>query len=51
MTWPRAESWGTLNLDRQHAIVKALVDHVVVRPGTSGVVALDPARVEVVWRH
>lgn len=46
-----AESWGTLNLDRQHAIVKALVDHVVIRPGTAGVVALDPARVEVVWRH
>lgn len=44
-------SWSGLNLSRQHAIVAALVDHIVIRPGSPGARALDPARVDVVWRH
>ncbi|QWZ09106.1 recombinase family protein [Nocardioides panacis] len=44
-------TWGALNLDRQHAIVEALVDHVLIGPGTPGVARFDPARVSVVWRH
>lgn len=49
-----AATWGTLNLDRQHAIVKAVVEHIVISPGirgAQGVGAVDPARVDVVWRH
>jgi site-specific DNA recombinase len=44
-------SWGSLNLSRQHAIVKALVDHIVIGPGIPGTQRLDPARADVVWRH
>jgi hypothetical protein len=44
-------AWGTLNLDRQHAIVSALIDHAVIGPGSPGAQELDPARVSVVWRH
>ncbi|WKN47845.1 recombinase family protein [Nocardioides sp. Arc9.136] len=46
-----SRSWQSLNLSRQHAIVEALVDHVVIGPGTPGAQALDPGRVCVVWRH
>lgn len=42
--------WADLNLTRQAAIVAAVVDHVVIGPGTSGVQRLDPARVTPVWR-
>ena len=44
-------TWSGLNLDRQHAIVAALVDHVTIGPGTPGVTRFDPARVSVQWRH
>lgn len=42
--------WSSLNLTRQHAIVRALLDHAVVHPGTRGAHALDPARIVPVWR-
>ena len=42
--------WAELNLTRQVAIVKAVVDHVVIGPGQSGARTLDPDRVEIVWR-
>lgn len=42
--------WSSLNLTRQHAIVRALLDHAVVHPGTQGAHALDPARIVPVWR-
>jgi len=42
--------WSSLNLDRQTAIVRAVLDHAVVSPGTRGARALDPARVVPVWR-
>lgn len=43
-------SWNTLNLSRQHAIVGALVDHIVIGPGTPGARSLDRASVNIVWR-
>lgn len=46
-----ASAWGGLNLSRQVAIVKALVDHVVIGPGTTGAREFDRSRATVVWRH
>jgi len=42
--------WPGLNLDRQHAIVAAVLDHAVIAPGTPGARSLDPARVDPHWR-
>jgi hypothetical protein len=42
--------WGSLNLDRQSAVVRALVEHVVIAPGTPGARTLDIERVQPVWR-
>jgi len=42
--------WADLNLGRQHAIIKALVDHVVIGPGKGGAKTMDPGRVDIVWR-
>ncbi len=44
-------SWSTLNLSRQVAVVGALVDHILIGPGSPGSQALDPSRVHVEWRH
>lgn len=43
-------SWASLNLNRQAAIVRAVLDHAVIGPGTPGAQALDPGRVQPVWR-
>jgi site-specific DNA recombinase len=42
--------WATLNLDRQRAIVQAVVDHVVIKSATRNTNRLDPTRVEPIWR-
>jgi site-specific DNA recombinase len=42
--------WATLNLSRQHAIVRAILDHALIGPGVSGARSLDPGRVTPVWR-
>lgn len=42
--------WADLNLGRQAAIVKAIVDHVEIAPGIPGARSLDPSRVGIVWR-
>lgn len=42
-------SWSELNLDRQVAIVRAVLDHAVIGPGTPGSRSLDPARVQPKW--
>lgn len=42
--------WEQLGLDRRHAIVAAVLDHAVIAAGTPGAQALDPARVEPLWR-
>lgn len=45
------ERWEDLNLTRQTAIVRALIDHIVIRPATvPGNRALDPERVHAIWR-
>ena len=44
------DSWDTLNLTRQAAIVTAVLDHAVIGPGTAGARSLDPARVRPVWK-
>jgi site-specific DNA recombinase len=40
--------WAELNLTRQHAVVRAVLDHAVIEPAKSS--AFDPARVEPIWR-
>jgi hypothetical protein len=42
--------WHELNLTRQHAIVKAILDHAIIGPGTRGARHVDPARVDLHWR-
>lgn len=44
------ERWGALNLERQAAIVKAVLDYATVRPGTRGARSLDPSRLVPTWR-
>ena len=45
-------TWASLNLSRQHAIVAALIDHVVIGPGNArSPRPWTPSRVNVVWRH
>jgi site-specific DNA recombinase len=43
-------SWAELNLTRQAAIVRAVLDHAVIAPGVLGARTLDPDRVQPVWR-
>ena len=42
--------WATLNLDRQRAIIKAVLEHVVIHPGQMGARFVDPQRAEPIWR-
>ena len=42
--------WPDLNLSRQVAIVRAIIDHIAIHPATPGIQRLDPARVDVRWR-
>jgi hypothetical protein len=42
--------WAALNLDRQHAIVRAVLDHAVIGPGIHGTRGVDPGRVDLQWR-
>jgi hypothetical protein len=44
------QQWDSLNLGRQHAIIAAVLDHAVISAGKAGARALDPARVQPVWR-
>jgi DNA invertase Pin-like site-specific DNA recombinase len=41
--------WSTLNLDRQAAIIRTVVDHIVILPGTNGARSLDINRVQPHW--
>jgi hypothetical protein len=44
------QQWHDLNLDRQRAIVKALVDHIEILPGIPGARSVAVERVRPVWR-
>lgn len=46
-----SRKWANLNLDRQAAIVRAILDHARVTPGVIGARFVDPDRVEPVWRR
>jgi site-specific DNA recombinase len=43
-------TWDSLNLDRQTAIIRAVLDHTVIAPGVLGARSLDRERVRPVWR-
>nr|WP_231134577.1 recombinase family protein [Motilibacter deserti] len=42
--------WAELNLDRQRAIVAAVLDHAIIAPGTRGAQSLDINRITPRWR-
>lgn len=42
--------WAGLNLDRQHSIVRAVLDHAVIAPGAVRGSKFDRTRVDPVWR-
>ena len=44
------ERWASLPLTRQHGIVAAVLDHVVVGPGRRGYNKFDPSPFSPVWR-
>lgn len=44
------EQWTVLGLDRRQAIIRAVLDHAVIRPGTAGARKLDINRVQPTWR-
>ena len=44
------ERWPTLPLTRQHAIIAAVLDHLLVSPGRRGYNRFDPGRFTPVWR-
>lgn len=44
------QQWSTLNLTRQAAIVRAVLDHVIIHPGSPAATKFDPNRAELVWR-
>jgi hypothetical protein len=41
--------WAGLDLARRRAIIKAVLDHVVVGPGRHGYNRFDPKRLDAVW--
>jgi len=44
------QRWGGLSMDRQREVIKLVLDHVIIRPGKSGVRKFQPDRVVPVWR-
>lgn len=44
------ETWLTMPLSRQAAIIAAVLDHAVIAPATPGRKTLDPSRVTFCWR-
>jgi site-specific DNA recombinase len=44
------EQWDELELGRQQAIIKSVLDHAVIAPGTPGARSLDINRVQPQWR-
>lgn len=45
------KQWESLNLDRQRAIVAAVLDHLDIGPAVQGRNSFDPKRVKPVWRR
>lgn len=42
--------WNSLNLERQSAIIKAVLDFATIKPGKHGAQSLDPSRIVPTWR-
>lgn len=42
--------WDDLGLDRCHAIIRTVIDHVVIKPGQPGARGLDMGRIDPIWR-
>jgi hypothetical protein len=42
--------WGNLDIGRKQAIIKSVLDHAVIAPGTPGARSLDINRVQPHWR-
>lgn len=42
--------WDDLGLDRCHAIIRTVIDHVVIKPGQPGARGLDMNRIDPIWR-
>ena len=42
--------WVTLDIERQRAVLKAVVEEVIVHPGARGRRSFDPSRMEIRWR-
>lgn len=42
--------WNGLDIDRQQAVIKSVLDHAVIAPGTPGARALDINRVQPTWK-
>jgi hypothetical protein len=45
------QQWASLNLDRQRAIVAAVLDHLIVHHAVRGRNRFDPDRLNPVWRR
>lgn len=45
------KAWPSLSIDRQRAIVAAVIDHIVLAPAVKGRNTFDPSLVKVVWRY
>ncbi len=44
------DAWADLPLTRQHAIIRLILDHLVVHPAVKGRITFDLNRFEPVWR-
>ena len=44
------DQWDGLDIDRQQAVIKSVLDHAVIAPGTPGSRSLDIGRVQPHWR-
>lgn len=43
--------WAEATFDQRHALLRAVLFHVVVKPAVRGRNRFDPARFELIWRH
>lgn len=43
--------WTEATFDQRHALLKAVLFHIVVKPAVRGRNQFDPARFELIWRH
>lgn len=45
------ERWDDLSIERQHAIISAVLAYVIAKPGRRGYNRFDPSRFDLIWRH